>query len=149
MVKRPKLYNSVAFPSSEMKVHYIAGVGYDSNVYLLQGDDPIVVDTGTGMFADTMLEELSKLVPLRKVGRIVLTHCHYDHMGGAAKVQKATGGRIYLHEAEAGPIMAGDNTLAVSPNSSRVLIHTPQPQPFATTLTRIQYPSVHGLPSAS
>jgi len=114
LVKRPKLYNSVAFPSPEMKVHYIAGVGYDSNVYLLQGDDPIVVDTGTGMFADTMLEELSKLVPLRKVGRIVLTHCHYDHMGGAAKVQKATGGRIYLHEAEAGPIMAGDNTLAIS-----------------------------------
>jgi glyoxylase-like metal-dependent hydrolase (beta-lactamase superfamily II) len=97
-----------------MKVHYIAGVGYDSNVYLLQGDDPIVVDAGTGMFADTTLEEMSKVVPLRKVGRIVLTHCHYDHMGGAAKVQKATGGRIFLHEAEAGPIMAGDTSLMIS-----------------------------------
>jgi len=97
-----------------MKVHYIAGVGYDSNVYLLEDDDPIVVDTGTGMFADTTLEEIAKVVPLRKVGRIVLTHCHYDHMGGAARVQEATGGRIYLHEAEAGPIMAGDTGLMIS-----------------------------------
>jgi hydroxyacylglutathione hydrolase len=97
-----------------MKVHYIAGVGYDSNVYLLEGDDPIVVDTGTGMFADTTLEEISKVVPPRTIGRIVLTHCHYDHMGGAARFQEATGGRIYLHEAEAGPIMAGDTDLMIS-----------------------------------
>jgi len=97
-----------------MKVHHIAGAGYDSNVYLLEGDDPIVVDTGTGMFADTTLEEMSKIVPLSTIGRIVLTHCHYDHMGGAARIQEATGGRIYLHEAEAGPIMAGDTSLMIS-----------------------------------
>ena len=97
-----------------MKVHYLAGVGYDSNVYLLEDEDPIVVDTGTGMYADTILEELSRIVPLRKVGRIVLTHCHYDHLGGAAEFQKATGARVYLHEVEATPIMAGDMSLAIS-----------------------------------
>ena len=104
----------VAFPFPEMKVHYIAGVGYDSNVYLLEDEDPVVVDTGTGMFADTTLEEMSKIVPLRKVGRIVLTHCHYDHLGGAARIQKATGGRVYLHEAEAVPIKSGDTSLVIS-----------------------------------
>jgi hydroxyacylglutathione hydrolase len=97
-----------------MKVHYLAGVGYDSNVYLLEDEDPIVVDTGTGMYADTILEELSRIVPLRKVERIVLTHCHYDHLGGAAEFQKATGAKVYLHEAEAIPIMAGDSSLAIS-----------------------------------
>jgi glyoxylase-like metal-dependent hydrolase (beta-lactamase superfamily II) len=97
-----------------MKVHYLAGVGYDSNVYLVEDEDPLVVDTGTGMYADTTLEEMSKIVPLRKVGRIVLTHSHYDHIGGAAKFQKATGGRIYLHEAEAAPMMAGDTSLTIS-----------------------------------
>jgi hydroxyacylglutathione hydrolase len=97
-----------------MKVHYIAGVGYDSNVYLLEDEDPIVVDTGTGMYSDATLEAISGIVPLRKVGRIVLTHCHYDHLGGAAAFQKATGGRIYLHEAEAVPIMSGDTSLAIS-----------------------------------
>ena len=91
-----------------MKVHYMAGVGYDSNVYLLEDEDPVVVDAGTGMFAGTVLEELSKILPLKRIGRIVLTHCHYDHIGGAEKFQKATGGRIFLHEAEAMPIKAGD-----------------------------------------
>jgi glyoxylase-like metal-dependent hydrolase (beta-lactamase superfamily II) len=97
-----------------MKVHYIAGLGYDSNVYLLEDEDPIVVDTGTGMYSDSTLETVSRIVPLRKVGRIVLTHCHYDHLGGAAAFQKATGGRIYLHEAEAVPIMSGDSSLAIT-----------------------------------
>ena len=97
-----------------MKVHYIPGVGYDSNVYLLEDEDPIIVDTGTGAYADTVLDELSKIVPLKKIGRIVLTHSHYDHLGGAGKFQRATGSKIYLHEAEAGPIMGGDNSLTLS-----------------------------------
>jgi len=97
-----------------MKVHYIPGVGYDSNVYLLDDEDPIIVDTGTGAYADTVIGEISKLVPLRKIGRIVLTHSHYDHIGGAAEFQKATGSRIYLHEEEAGRIMEGDYSLTLS-----------------------------------
>ena len=97
-----------------MKVHYIPGVGYDSNVYLLEDEDPIIVDTGTGAYADTVLDELSKIVPLRKIGRIVLTHSHYDHIGGAAEFQKATGSRIYLHEDEAERILGGDYSLTLS-----------------------------------
>jgi len=97
-----------------MKVHYIPGVGYDSNVYLLEDEDPIIVDTGTGAYADTVIREISKLVPLRKIGRIVLTHSHYDHIGGASEFQKATGSRIYLHEEEAGRIMEGDYSLTLS-----------------------------------
>ena len=97
-----------------MKVHYVPGVGYDSNVYLIEDTDPIVVDTGTGMFADSTLAEISKVVPLKKVERIVLTHCHYDHIGGAESFQRATGGRIYLHEEEAVPMLAGDSSLTAS-----------------------------------
>jgi len=97
-----------------MKVHYIAGVGYDSNVYLLEDEDPIIVDTGTGMYAESVLEEVSRFVPLKKVGRIVLTHCHLDHIGGAAAFQNATGAKVMLHETEADPIMAGDTTLSLA-----------------------------------
>lgn len=96
-----------------MKVHYVAGVASDSNVYLLEDEDPVLVDTGTGMYAETALEEVSNIVPLRKIGRIVLTHSHYDHMGGAKAFQEATGARIYLHEAEARPLMAGDASLTL------------------------------------
>lgn len=97
-----------------MKVHYIAGVAYDSNVYLLEDEDPVLVDTGTGMYADSTLEEVSKVMPLKRIGRIMLTHSHYDHIGGASAFQKATGARLFLHEAEAEPLMAGDYSLTVS-----------------------------------
>lgn len=97
-----------------MKVHYIAGVGYDSNVYLLEDEDPIVVDTGSGMYADSTLEEISRIVPLKSIGRIVLTHSHIDHLGGASRFQKATGGRVLLHKDEAEPINAGDTALSLS-----------------------------------
>ena len=97
-----------------MKVHYIAGVAYDSNVYLLEDDDPIVVDAGTGMHIDSTLDEISRVVPLKSIGRIVLTHSHYDHIGGAEALSKATGASVYLHSAEAEPIQAGDTSLTVS-----------------------------------
>jgi hydroxyacylglutathione hydrolase len=97
-----------------MKVHYIAGVAYDSNVYLLEDDDPVVVDSGTGMHVDSTLEEIGRIVPLRSIGRIVLTHSHYDHIGGAEAMAKATGAKLYLHEAEAEPLQAGDMSLTVS-----------------------------------
>jgi len=97
-----------------MKAHYIAGVGYDSNVYLLEDEDPILVDTGSGMYAESTLEEVSKMVPLRKIERIVLTHSHFDHIGGAEAFQKATGAQLYLHEEEAVPMKAGDDSLTVS-----------------------------------
>jgi hydroxyacylglutathione hydrolase len=97
-----------------MKVHYIAGVAYDCNVYLLESDDPIVVDTGTGMSADSTLAEISKIIPLEDIGRIVLTHSHYDHIGGAEAMCRATGAKLYLHEAEARPIKDGDMSLTAS-----------------------------------
>jgi hydroxyacylglutathione hydrolase len=97
-----------------MKVHYIAGVAYDSNVYLLEDEDPMVVDTGTGMHVDSTLEEIAKIVPLESIGRVVLTHSHYDHIGGAEAICRATGARMYLHEAEAEPLRAGDMSLTIS-----------------------------------
>lgn len=97
-----------------MKVHYIAGVAFDSNVYLLEDEDPVLVDTGTGSYADTALEEVSNIVPLDRIGRIVLTHSHYDHIGGAKAFQEATGAKLYMHEAEARPLMGGDISLVVS-----------------------------------
>jgi hydroxyacylglutathione hydrolase len=97
-----------------MKVHYISGVAYDSNVYLLEGEDPIVVDAGTGVYVSGVLEEISRMVPLETIGRIVLTHSHYDHIGGAAAMQAATGAKVLLHEAEAMPLLEGDTSLTAS-----------------------------------
>jgi len=104
-----------------MKVHYIAGVAYDSNVYLLEDEDPVLVDTGTGAYAETALEEVSKIVPLERIGRIVLTHSHYDHIGGARAFQEATGAKVFLHEAEARLVVHEDTSIVISDAIGRSL----------------------------
>src|SRR5690348_13282528 len=41
------------------------------------------------------------------VTRLLLTHCHPDHAGGAAGVQRATGRPVGVHEADAAYVRAG------------------------------------------
>jgi glyoxylase-like metal-dependent hydrolase (beta-lactamase superfamily II) len=42
-----------------------------------------------------------------QVSRILLTHAHPDHAGGAARVQRSTGGRIAIHSDEAHSLREG------------------------------------------
>lgn len=91
-----------------MSVHYLAGRGYDSNIYLVDGDDPFLVDTGTGANNDEVLRRLKSIVKLERIGRIVLTHRHFDHIGGSSYLRNDTSAQIYIHELDAGPVMSGD-----------------------------------------
>ena len=40
--------------------------------------------------------------------KILLTHGHYDHIGGVAELQAATGAEVYIHEADA-PMLSDSN----------------------------------------
>jgi glyoxylase-like metal-dependent hydrolase (beta-lactamase superfamily II) len=53
----------------------------DSNVYLVKLNDWIVIDTGLRAAYDTVNSELSKIVNLKDVKKVILTHIHYDHAG--------------------------------------------------------------------
>jgi len=70
---------------------------YDANAYLVDGT--ILVDVGTdGRY---MVSELEKLIPLEELETIILTHCHYDHSGGAGYVARAAGAKIAIHKDDA------------------------------------------------
>lgn len=72
-------------------------LGYDANAYLV--DNAILVDAGTdGRY---MVSELEKHISPEELETIILTHCHYDHSGGAGYVAKATGARIAIHKDDA------------------------------------------------
>ncbi len=70
---------------------------YDSNAYLVDGI--ILVDAG--MDGRTVISELEKHIQPEHLETIILTHCHFDHSGGAKVVAKATGAKIAIHEADA------------------------------------------------
>lgn len=56
-------------------------INVDSNVYFLDFDDKIVIDTGPAAYKEEVKEELSKLIPLDKIQKVIFTHLHYDHAG--------------------------------------------------------------------
>lgn len=53
----------------------------DSNVYFLDLKEKVVIDTGPRAYRAIVEEELSKIVDLKKVDRVIFTHLHYDHTG--------------------------------------------------------------------
>jgi len=91
-----------------MTIQYLPGKGYDSNIYLVTGGDPILVDTGTGRYSQALLGKITSLVDISKLRRIVLTHRHYDHVGGAAFFKSRLEAEVFIHQDDATVVMCAD-----------------------------------------
>ena len=94
-----------------LDVNQIGGIGYDSNMYLLKTKNPILIDTGTGRHNKETMQHLEKHNYLDKIERIILTHNHADHSGGAAMLSSALGVEVFAHKADSAPLIEGDGTL--------------------------------------
>lgn len=92
-----------------MAVHMLPGVGYDCNVFIVTGSRPIVVDAGTGEHHVRTVDRIRKVIGDRKVQGIVLTHRHYDHVGGAAALSKDLGAPLFAHRDDAEVIREGSS----------------------------------------
>jgi len=76
-------------------------MGPDSNIFLVTGEDPFVVDTGTGLNHEKVMAKLRAHLKGKQPDRIVLTHRHYDHVGGAPKLSKELDAEVFIHEMDA------------------------------------------------
>ena len=83
-----------------MNIHRFLTGPLDVNCYL-------IVDESTGKAAvldpgglTPQLEAAIQKAGDSNVEQILLTHGHFDHIGGVAALQKKTGAKIFLHEAD-------------------------------------------------
>jgi glyoxylase-like metal-dependent hydrolase (beta-lactamase superfamily II) len=74
-----------------------------SNVYVLvNGDELVVVDTGTPGNAKKIVEYIEKIGHRASdVSTIVLTHYHMDHAGSARDLKELTHAKLAVHKADA------------------------------------------------
>ncbi|HSV42144.1 MAG TPA: MBL fold metallo-hydrolase [Methanomassiliicoccales archaeon] len=91
-----------------MPVHAIPGLGHDSNIFLISGSRPILVDAGTGMHGRKVMERLQPLLR-GTLDRLVLTHRHFDHVGGAYDINERFHPDILMHELDAASLEQGDD----------------------------------------
>jgi glyoxylase-like metal-dependent hydrolase (beta-lactamase superfamily II) len=79
-----------------------------ARVYLLLGTEtPTLVDAGSGVGAcsrqifagvETVGREFGERLRVDDIGRIIVTHCHADHVGGLSDLLPATRARVAVHE---------------------------------------------------
>ena len=88
----------------------------DAAVYLVRfGEKAVLIDAGCGNAQEEMFENISKVLPPQVViEHLLLTHCHYDHTGGAEAVRNKYGCRIVAHELDAGYLENGDSTVTAA-----------------------------------
>ena len=107
---------------------------------LAEGGRVVLLDAGLRSSAEAVLDFLaSKGFKPDSVSHILITHYHPDHIGGLARLQKATGARVGAHPIEA-PAIAGDrplpNPAANEPLRSVFALAAPllRPRPVAVDL---------------
>jgi glyoxylase-like metal-dependent hydrolase (beta-lactamase superfamily II) len=75
-------------------VWQVGGAGFtapdDAAIYLVQfGEKAALIDAGCGNAHEKLVNNISAVLPPAvKIEYLLLTHCHYDHTGGAAEVRQ-------------------------------------------------------------
>ncbi|MBC7085063.1 MAG: MBL fold metallo-hydrolase [Methanomethylovorans sp.] len=69
---------------------------YDANSYLVNGK--VLIDTGIN--TNSLISEIEKIIDIKNIELIILTHCHYDHTASAEIISKKSGADIAIHKAD-------------------------------------------------
>jgi len=89
--------------------------GRDGCIYLINLGEMILVDTGAGWSVDKIFKNIKGLgLDCKNLTKILLTHCHIDHVGGAPVIKRRFGSKIYIHKLDAPPLENGDPILTAA-----------------------------------
>jgi glyoxylase-like metal-dependent hydrolase (beta-lactamase superfamily II) len=109
--------------------------GRDGCIYLLNFRELVLIDTGAGWSVDKVIGNIKKFeLDPKNLSKIILTHCHIDHIGGVPEIKKRFGSKIYIHQLDAPPLETGDPILTAAswyqtsfpPTSMDVKLNSPE-----------------------
>ena len=88
----------------------------DAAIYLIAFDDSAaLIDAGCGNGHKRLAQNISQCLPCgAKIEYLFLSHCHYDHVGGAAAIRKDFGCTIAAHELDAAYLESGDSMVTAA-----------------------------------
>jgi len=110
-----------------MRLLQLLSGSFGVNTYIIGADDTkdcVVIDPGG---AEPVLDALKQNGLTCKA--ILLTHGHFDHIGGVRQIKEETGAVLYVHEADANMLGSNRKNLAVligekvPPTEADVLLH--------------------------
>ena len=102
------------------EIHQVGGRGLtapeDAAIYLLSvAGEAALIDCGCGQATDLLLANIEAAgVAPASIRRLLLTHCHFDHTGGAAQLRRLLGCSTVAHELDAPFIEAGDDEVTAA-----------------------------------
>lgn len=88
----------------------------DAAIYLVNfANASALVDAGSGRASDRVLMNIEAAgVDARDIRYLLLTHCHYDHSGGASAFRKRFGWRVAIHASEVECLESGDSQVSAA-----------------------------------
>lgn len=88
----------------------------DAAIYLVRfGDKAALVDAGCGRGHTRLVKHVRECLPLDvEIEYLLLTHCHFDHTGGAEGVRAEFGCGIVAHELDAVYLESGDSEVTAA-----------------------------------
>jgi len=83
----------------------------DAAIYLLRlGKQAALIDAGCGNAHNRLVDNIAAVLPGDvQITYLFITHCHYDHVGGAAALKEQYGCKIVAHQLDAAYLEAGDS----------------------------------------
>ncbi len=78
-------------------------------------DSAAVIDMGCGNSLNRIIDNIKSYgINPSRIDYLLLTHCHFDHTGGAAEFRVQTGCKIVAHELDAIYLEKGDNNVTAA-----------------------------------
>lgn len=99
----------------------------DAAIYLIEiSGRAALIDAGCGNASDSLMANVESAgVSPEQIDLLLLTHCHFDHTGGASALRQRLKCTVVAHALDAGYIERGDNVVTAADWYGAVLAPCP------------------------